>query len=251
MITLYGYGPAFGLPDSSPFVTKAEMLLKLAGLAYRKQKATPQRAPKGKLPYLEDDGKIVADSSFIRWHIEAKYGIDFDQSLTAQQRGVAWALEKLIEDKLYWAMVQWLWLDDRRFRRVADFYFGALPFPLRPLIEGLARSRVRKDLHAQGMGRYTPAERQRIVAKTLASVAAILGDQPFLMGTEPCGADAAVYPFLATLLCAEFADPAQAAIGQEHPNLLRYVRMMEARYFPPAGTSEGMPTVTAHRPVPG
>jgi glutathione S-transferase len=251
MITLYGYGPAFGLPDSSPFVTKAEMLLKLAGLAYRKQKGTPQRTPKGKLPYLEDDGKIVADSSLIRWHIEEKYGIDFDHSLSARQRGVAWALEKLIEDKLYWAMMQWLWLDDRRFRRVAGFYFGTLPFPLRPLVEGLVRSRVRKDLHAQGMGRYTPAERQRIVAKTLASVAAILGDQPFLMGAEPCGADAAVYPFIATLLCAEFADPAQDAIAQEHPNLVRYVRRMEARYFPPAGAADGRVRVMARQPVPG
>ena len=35
MITLYTFGPAFGLPDPSPFVTKAEMLLKLAGLPYR------------------------------------------------------------------------------------------------------------------------------------------------------------------------------------------------------------------------
>ena len=29
MITLESFGPAFGLPDPSPFVTKAEMLLKM------------------------------------------------------------------------------------------------------------------------------------------------------------------------------------------------------------------------------
>jgi len=32
MITLYSFGPAFGLPDPSPFVTKAATLLKMAGL---------------------------------------------------------------------------------------------------------------------------------------------------------------------------------------------------------------------------
>ena len=34
MITLYSFGPMFGLPDASPFVTKAEMLLKLSGLPF-------------------------------------------------------------------------------------------------------------------------------------------------------------------------------------------------------------------------
>ncbi len=37
MITLYSFGPFFGLPDASPFVMKGEMLLKLAGLPYRDQ----------------------------------------------------------------------------------------------------------------------------------------------------------------------------------------------------------------------
>jgi hypothetical protein len=32
MITLYTFGPYFGLPDPSPFVLKAEILLKMAEL---------------------------------------------------------------------------------------------------------------------------------------------------------------------------------------------------------------------------
>jgi hypothetical protein len=34
MITLYTFGPYFGLPDASPLVIKAMLLLKFAGLAY-------------------------------------------------------------------------------------------------------------------------------------------------------------------------------------------------------------------------
>jgi hypothetical protein len=35
MITLYTFGPHFGLPDGSPFVTKTMLLLKFAGLPYQ------------------------------------------------------------------------------------------------------------------------------------------------------------------------------------------------------------------------
>src|SRR5919108_3600051 len=82
MITLSAFGPAFGLPDPSPFVTKAEMLLKLSGLPYRTDTTGFRRAPKGKLPYIDDDGTIVADSTFIRRHLEQKHRIDFDPGLS-------------------------------------------------------------------------------------------------------------------------------------------------------------------------
>ena len=47
MITLYGFGAGFGLPEISPFVTKTEVQLKMAGLAYRKEKAMPPASPEG------------------------------------------------------------------------------------------------------------------------------------------------------------------------------------------------------------
>ena len=66
MIVLYGFGPGFGLPEISPFVTKTEVQLKMAGLAYRKERAMPPASPKGQLPFIEDDGVKVADSTQLR-----------------------------------------------------------------------------------------------------------------------------------------------------------------------------------------
>ena len=54
MIVLYGFGAGFGLPEISPFVTKTEVQLKMAGLSYRKEKAMPPSSPKGQLPYIRD-----------------------------------------------------------------------------------------------------------------------------------------------------------------------------------------------------
>ena len=81
MITLYGFGAGFGLPEISPFVTKTEVQLKMAGLAYRKAKAMPPASPKGQLPYIDDKAETIADSTFIRAHVEGKYGFDFDAPL--------------------------------------------------------------------------------------------------------------------------------------------------------------------------
>ena len=103
MITLYGSGPNFGLPDASPFVTKAETLLRMSKLPFEKSLMSFSKAPKGKIPYIEDDGQLLGDSTLIRWHLEKKYGIDFDQGLSAEQLAIAWAFEKMAEDNLYWA----------------------------------------------------------------------------------------------------------------------------------------------------
>ena len=116
MITLYGSGPNFGLPDASPFVTKAETLLRMSKLPFEKALMSFSKAPKGKIPYIEDDGQLLGDSTLIRWHLEKKYGIDFDQGLTAEQLAIAWAFEKMAEDNLYWASVYFRWMIDANFR---------------------------------------------------------------------------------------------------------------------------------------
>ncbi|HKG77650.1 MAG TPA: Tom37 metaxin N-terminal-like domain-containing protein, partial [Beijerinckiaceae bacterium] len=129
MITLYAFGPAFGLPDPSPFVTKAEVLLKMAGLPYRTESsmAAFRKAPKGRLPYIDDNGTIVADSTFIRWHIEKKYGMDFDAAYAARERATAWAVEKMLEEHAYWAVVFERWLMDENFNRGPRKFFDQAP----------------------------------------------------------------------------------------------------------------------------
>ena len=59
MITLYGGCPSFCLPEVSPYVTKAEVQLKMAGLSYTKQRAQPSASPKGQIPFIDDDGERI------------------------------------------------------------------------------------------------------------------------------------------------------------------------------------------------
>jgi glutathione S-transferase len=171
MITLYTFGPAFGLPDPSPFVMKAEVLLKMAGVPYRTDTTGFRKAPKGKQPYIEDGGEIIPDSTFIRFHLEKKYGIDFDRSLDQEQRAIAWASEKLAEDHLYWAIVEARWCDDANFNNGPRKFFAAVPAPLRPFVIAMVRRQVRKNLHGHGIGRHS---RPEIVTLATRGIDAIL-----------------------------------------------------------------------------
>ena len=238
MITLHTFGPQFGLPDPSPFVTKAELLLKMAGLPYRTDPSGLSKAPKGKLPYIEDDGEKIADSTFIRWHLEKKYGVDLDRGLSKEQRAVAWAFEKMAEDHLYWALVDARWTDDANFNRGPRDFFGAVPAPVRPLIVAMIRRQVRKNLRAQGMGRHTQAEIVALGTRSIDAIADYLGQKPFFMGAEPTGVDATTFAFAAGALSPTFDTPLRSA-AERHDNLKRYVGRMTARYYPDFGEIAG------------
>jgi glutathione S-transferase len=230
MITLFAFGPAFGLPDPSPFVMKADVLLKMAGLPYRVDLSGFSRAPKGKLPYIDDDGKIVADSTFIRRHLERAHGIDFDRGLTTEQKAIAWAFEKMAEDHLYWAIVHARWMDDANFAKGPIDFFKKVPAPLRPVATRMIRRRVRNALHAHGLGRHSGEDVAYLGTRSVDSIAAFLGSKPYLMGDEPTGVDATMFAFVAGLLCPRFESPVRAA-GERHDNLKRYVGRMTARYY--------------------
>jgi glutathione S-transferase len=216
MITLFTFGPAFGLPDSSPFVMKAETLLKMAGLEYRTDKSGFGGAPKGKLPYMNDAGELIADSTFIRWHIEKKYGIDFDRRLTL--RSAAWpgpwrSCSRTISTGPWCSRAGSI-------RRISPgardlLRRSALADPAHRAPGGAAQDPG--YLSGQGFGRHTTAEIDRLAARGIESVASVLGDKPYLMGDEPCGADATVFAFVANLLCPVFESRACAARPNRTP----------------------------------
>ena len=231
MITLYTFGRGFGLPDPSPFVCKAEVLLKMAGLPFTTDTNSFNKAPKGKLPYLNDDGTIVTDSTFIRWHLESKHGIDFDKGLSVEQKAVAWAIEKMCEDHLHWALVDSRWMVDGNFKRGPKTFFDKAPAPLRPFIVAMVRRQVRGYLKGQGMGRHSRPEIERLAIADFDALAALIGARPWLMGSEPCGADASVWSLVAGALCPLFESPIRDA-AQRHANLVAYSDRGFARWFP-------------------
>lgn len=206
------------------------LLLKLAGLPYRTDRNGYFRAPKGKLPYIDDDGTIIADSTFIRFHIEKKYGFDFDLGLTAEQKAAAWAVEKMCEDHLHLALLATRWLDEANFSKGPAQFFKALPLPIRPVVRHFMRRRVEKTLHLQGFGRHNWDERNQLAIKDIQALSDLIGAKGFLMGETPCGADATVFAYVGQFLTPVFDTPLHAA-AEKCKNLVDYRDRILQRYF--------------------
>lgn len=231
MITLYVYCKAFGLPDPSPFVMKGMMLLKLAKLPYQTNTHGYRNAPKGKLPYINDEGTIVADSTLIRLYLEKKYQIDFYPGLNQDQRAIAWAFEKLFEDHLYFMLTRSRWLDDENFAKGPAHFFDAIPPVMRQLVRMMVRRKVKQTLWLQGMSRYSDEELFTLANHALKSVATLLGEQLYFFGAKPCGLDATAFAFLSCILCPLFNSVLRNA-AEQYPNLQAYTNRMMQEFFP-------------------
>ncbi len=230
MITLYTFGPYFGLPDGSPFVTKALLLLKMSGLAFTENRNGYAKAPKGKLPYIEDGGEKIADTCFIRLHIENKYHFDFDEGLSREQKAIGWAIEKMCEEHLYWVLIVDRWLDPENYKKGPSHFFDSMPAAIRPVIAAIVRRKIRRDAYGQGLLRHSESERARLAKRDIDALAELLGDKPFMFGDAPRGLDATVGAFVMGILCPVFNTAGRAA-AEGHPNLVAYRDRVVARYF--------------------
>src|SRR5215475_4762144 len=231
MITLYGFGAGFGLPEISPFVTKTEVQLKMAGLTYRKERAMPPASPKGQLPFIVDEGQQIADSTFIRAHIERKYGFDFDAGLSREARAQAWAFERMIEHHVYWALVGARWVDPDNFARGPAHFFDGAPEDRRERLREDAQFRIAENYLLSGLGRHAPGDDVDLALRSIFALSVQLDEKPYLQGDVPCGLDATAFGALAGILT-PFFDSRLRDRAEEFPNLAAYVDRMMLQYYP-------------------
>lgn len=231
MITLYGFGPYFGLPEASPYVMKAEVQLKMAKLAYVKAVGSREDSPKGQLPYIDDGEQRISDTTFIRLHLEKTRGIDLDAALDERQRAEAWTTERMVENHLYWMLVHMRWMIPENFAKGPSHFFDAAPDAIREQLRDDARARVADVVRMAGPARHSLPEIVEFGTLSLSALSMQLGWKDYLMGDRPCGADAIVFGVLAGLLTPFFDSPLRDRV-LEFSNLVAYVERMMGRYYP-------------------
>ena len=114
MITLYGFGQNLGLADPSHFVLLVDCYLRATGLEFETVSDINdlKTAPKGKLPYMDVDGNMIADSAFILDYLKDNFGDPLDKDLNDKQKATCHAYKKMLEENLYWCMVWLRWIDN-------------------------------------------------------------------------------------------------------------------------------------------
>ena len=84
----------------------------MAGIPYEVAAFDLAASPKGKVPYIEDEGTLIGDSTLIIEHLTTKYGRDVDEGLSSAERAVSLAFRRLLKENSYWVITQTRYADE-------------------------------------------------------------------------------------------------------------------------------------------
>jgi len=218
------------IPSISPLELKLESWLKLHGISYEnvdhKAKLTSKR---GTLPFIELNGEEVTDVATFQTLTE-KFGKDMSSHLTQEQKNVEHAMIKMVENHLFWAIMQWRTsIADNTLKayniHLPTFLASKAPLALLNLyFKFNICKKVRKQVISQGFQNI-----EQLGKNDLDVLSAMLGDNEFLFGAEPAILDLVVYSHLAQLVMVveEYPCPLRDFLKESCKNLVRLVNRMK------------------------
>jgi len=230
-IKLFVYPRMFAIPNLSPFCCKLETWLRIAKVPYELVPTTdPRSAPRGKLPFIEDGGVRIADSSIIIEHLVETRGVDPDARLTEAQRATALLVQRTIEDHYAFVLAYTHLYRDEGLQHTRA-RFNAVPALIRPLVANAVHRSIKKMLWTRGTLRYSHDEIVRAAIGDWQAVLSTMSDGPFFFGAEATGIDAIVFGALASTVLTPIPSPIREYLI-EQPKCIAYAERVLARFFP-------------------
>lgn len=230
-VKLYQGPRIWGAQNMSPFCIKLELYLRMADIPYQTRRFNPQRAPKGKMPYVDIDGLVMGDSALILQHLERSRPNPVDAHLDEDQRALGHVVRRMLEEGTYWIGVHDRWVEDNGFVHIKEVFKAILPPVIGPVILMGLRRNIKAAALAQGTSRHGREEIEAFGKADLAAVVRILGDKPYLLGDTPSTVDCTLYGMLMAFMKGPIQTPLRA-YGEAQPTLLAYMDRLTTRYFP-------------------
>lgn len=238
MISVHGYVPAWGLPDISPYVTKVVNYMTMAGIPFEwkaQDLATlGTDSPTAKLPYIIDDGVQVNDSTRIIQYLQEKFGDKLDTHLSATDKAIGLAFQRMVEEFTYWSgVIEPRWPTVERFEIYVPYIVGGpklseLPQEVQDALLAF-REKIHDEHLKQGMGLRPHEDIVKCLQEDLDALSTFLGDKPFFMGEEPTSFDATIYSTFRHVADVPW-DWAGRDYARSKANLVAYADRMRARF---------------------
>lgn len=231
MLILHQFQRTWGIPNLSPFCCKIETYLRMADIDYEIRPTLPFRAPKGKLPYIDDDGLTLADSRFIISHLKSSYK-DLDNELTHSESAISIAMQRLLEEHLFWIALysRWQYTDDN-WKINKQAIFGGLPPVIRDMVANRWRQKIKQQIFGHGTGRHRPEEIFALGQHDIDALSAHLGNQPYFLGDQPTTLDASAFGLLINIIGCPIESPLKN-FGLSKTNLVDYVARVGQEFYP-------------------
>jgi glutathione S-transferase len=220
----------WGLLAPSPFCVKLEVVLRMRGEAYElRPTVSTLRAPRRKLPWIDEAGERLADSEMIVRRLERRNDVLEEAAVPRDVRARTHLVRRTLEESLYFALVAERWRDDAIRLRYATDLLASLPVLARPIIGELVRRMLERQLWQQGLGRHDLETLRDFARADLAAVAWALGTAPYFTGDRARAVDASVFGLLANLWHVPIDSALRQALAT-HPNLVAFIERMRTQY---------------------
>jgi glutathione S-transferase len=212
MIVLYQFA-------ISPFCDKIRRVLHLKKIPYRTHEiplletpTTLKRVnPIGKVPALDDGGRVIADSTEIARYLDDKVPAPPLYPSSPRDRALCHVLEDWADESLYFYEVRMRLTFPHNARRTIDALTKEEPAAVRKLAPYLVPQVMRLQAGQQGIGKKPEAMVVREAERHVDAVAALLDGASWLVGGAISIADIAVFAQLHCIRTTDEGGPMIAA----------------------------------------
>lgn len=232
MITLIQFPMAPNRHSYSPFCLKLETYLKVARVPYENQLTiSMSKSKKKKMPMILDQGELVEDSTLIIEHLKQKHGIDLDQHLTSEQKAIAKAFQWLCEKSIADIIVYFRWVDINNWPKYREVIFRNAPWIIKVTVANTIARNIKNTLYKHGMGRFTDAEKLKILDDNLLAISNYLGTKKYFFGDQVSTIDTILYSHLVQVAPRSIVPQFEGMI-KKYPNLEKYLHHFLKAYWP-------------------
>jgi glutathione S-transferase len=187
--------------EISPFCDKIRRVLNVKRVPYQVREVGLIEAqmgyrkvnPSGKVPAIEDDGRIVCDSTDIAYYLEERYPDPPLVPRDPRDRALMHVLEDWADESLYFYEMRLRFGIAHNRTRTLEKLIVREPAWVKALAPALAPFTINGQTKAQGIGRKSDAQVVLELGRHLDAIAALLAGREYLLGSALTLADVSVY----------------------------------------------------------